>query len=193
MLGSSGDEASVGRIEYIELRDVGQAFQLGKYPINFHMVGTAHNSYIRGNSIYGSFNRGITLHGVQYLRVIENVVFKALGHTFFIEDAAETKNYLEGNLAIQTERTWSLLNSDQTPASFWITHPDNIFRGNRAAGSVANGFWFDPKPSAIGTSFDLNVCPENSPLGEFTNNVAHSNGLFGLRIFNSLVPRTNPC
>lgn len=45
----------------------------------------------------------------------------------------------------------------------------------------------------MGPSFDINVCPENSPLGEFTDNVAHSNGRYGLRIFHNLIPRTNPC
>ena len=45
----------------------------------------------------------------------------------------------------------------------------------------------------MGPSFDPNVCPENSPLGEFSNNVAHSNGIYGLRIFHNLIPRTYPC
>jgi hypothetical protein len=130
---------------------------------------------------------------VHYLRVIENVAFNVKGHNFFIEDAAETKNYLEKNLAIWTKKSWSLLNSDQTPASFWITHPDNIFRGNHAAGSDNYGFWFDTKPNPTGPSFDPNICPENNPLGEFTNNVAHSNGRYGLRIFHKLKPRTYPC
>jgi len=116
-----------------------------------------------------------------------------MGHTFFIEDAVETKNLLEENLAVLTRRSFSLLNTDQSPASFWITHPDNIFRGNRAAGSDNYGFWFDTKPNSMGPSFDPNVCPENSPLGEFSNNVAHSNGKYGLRIFHNLVPRKFPC
>jgi hypothetical protein len=92
-----------------------------------------------------------------------------------------------------TKKSWSLLNSDQTPASFWITHPDNIFRGNHAAGADNYGFWFDTKPNPTGPSFDPNVCPENSPLGEFTNNVAHSNGRYGLRLFHKLNPRLYPC
>lgn len=45
----------------------------------------------------------------------------------------------------------------------------------------------------MGPSFDINVCPENSKLGEFTNNVAHSNGRYGLRIFHNLIPREYPC
>lgn len=116
-----------------------------------------------------------------------------MGHTFFIEDAIETKNYLEENLAILTKASFSLLNTDQTPASFWITHPDNIFRGNHAAGSDRYGYWFDTKPNPMGPSFTPDVCPENSKLGEFTNNVAHSNGKYGLRIFHNLIPRLNPC
>lgn len=52
MVHSPGDESSVGRIEYIELKDVGQAFKLGRYPIHFHMIGTVHKSYVRGNAIH---------------------------------------------------------------------------------------------------------------------------------------------
>lgn len=123
----------------------------------------------------------------------ENVAYNTKGHTFFIEDAAETHNLLENNLAILTKKSWSLLNSDQTPASFWITHPDNILRGNHAAGADNYGFWFDTKPNPTGPSYDPNICPENSPLGEFSNNVAHSNGRYGLRLFHKLKPRTFPC
>jgi len=52
MIHSPGDESSVGRIEYIELKDVGQAFKLGRYPLHYHMIGTVHKSYVRGNAIH---------------------------------------------------------------------------------------------------------------------------------------------
>mmetsp|Transcript_29264 Transcript_29264/g.28392 ORF Transcript_29264/g.28392 Transcript_29264/m.28392 type:complete len:776 (-) Transcript_29264:1803-4130(-) len=116
-----------------------------------------------------------------------------MGHTFFVEDAIETKNYVDGNLAVLTMTSWSLLNTDQTPASFWITNPDNIFRNNHAAGSDRYGFWYDLQPHPTGGSFDPNICPINMKLGEFDNNVAHSNGRYGLRIFHGHVPRTYPC
>jgi hypothetical protein len=193
MIHGSTDSVYAARIEYVELYNVGQAFQLGRYPIHFHLVGAVHTSYVRGNAIHQSYNRGCTIHGVQFLRLIENVVFNAKGHNFFIEDAIETNNYLENNLAIWTKKSWSLLNSDQTPASFWITNPNNIFRGNHAAGSDNYGFWFDTKPTTTGPSYDPNICPENMPLGEFTNNVAHSNGRYGLRVFHKLLSRTYPC
>jgi hypothetical protein len=126
------------------------------------MIGTVHNSYIRGNAIHHTYNRAVTLHGVHYLRVIRNVAYATMGHVFFIEDAAETKNLIQENLAVLTKASFSLLITDQTPASFWITHPDNIFRGNHAAGSDRYGFWFDTKPNSMGPSYDLNICPENS-------------------------------
>ena len=66
-----------------------------------------------------------------------------MGHTVFIEDAAETKNYIAHNLVILTKASHSLLNTDSTPACFWITNPDNIFIGNHAAGSDRYGYWFD--------------------------------------------------
>lgn len=64
------------------------------------MIGTVHYSYIRGNSIHNTYNRAVTFHGVHYLRVMYNVAYKTMGHTFFIEDAVETKNYIVGNLAL---------------------------------------------------------------------------------------------
>jgi len=190
---ADGSETVIGRIEYVEFFNVGQGFQLGRYPIHFHLIGAVTQSYIRGNAIHQSYNRACTIHGVSFLRIINNVAYNTMGHTFFIEDAVETDNYLEHNLAILTKKSWSLLNSDQTPASFWITHPTNIFRNNHAAGADNYGYWFDTKAHPTGPSYDPNVCPEFSPLGEFTNNVAHSNGRYGLRLFHKLVPLTNPC
>jgi hypothetical protein len=39
MLSSPGDNSLTGRIAYIEVRQAGQAYFLGKYPIHFHMIG----------------------------------------------------------------------------------------------------------------------------------------------------------
>ena len=116
-----------------------------------------------------------------------------MGHAFFIEDGAETNNYLVRNLALRTRRSWSLLNTDQTPASFWITHPNNYFIDNHAGGSDRYGFWFDLQEHPTGPSADSSICPEFEKLGEFTGNVAHSNGRYGLRIFHRFTPVEVPC
>jgi hypothetical protein len=107
------------------------------------MIGNVHNSYVKGNSVHQSFNRAITLHGSNYLRVEENVIYNVKGHNIFIEDAVERNNYIYKNLIMRTKRSWSLLNTDQTPAGIWITNPDNIFIDNHAAGSDRYGYWFD--------------------------------------------------
>ena len=193
MLHAPGDEASVGRIEYAEFFDVGQAFQLGRYPIHFHMMGTMHKSYVRGNAVHQSYNRGTTIHGVHYLRVLHNVYYDCMGHTVFVEDAIETKNRVEYNLVVNPKPSFSLLNTDATPACFWITHPDNIFVGNHAAGGPRYGFWFDLQEHPIGPSARTDVCPVSEKLGEFRDNVAHSVGRYGLRIFHHHSPRTYPC
>lgn len=86
-----------------------------------------------------------------------------------------------------------MLNSDTTPATFWITNPDNIIRYNRAAGGARYGFWYDMPLHPGGPSFTLSVCPRGMKLGEFVGNVAHSYERYGLRIFHEHTPRQNPC
>lgn len=62
-----------------------------------------------------------------------------MGHSIFIENAIETENVIDGNLVIGTHASFSLLNSDMTPSSFWITHPNNAVKNNHAAGSDRYG------------------------------------------------------
>ena len=112
MMASPGDESVVGRIENCEFTDVGQAFKLGRYPIHFHMIGTVTQSYVKNNAIHQTYNRAITIHGVHYLTVQNNVAYKNMGHAIFIEDAAETKNLIIHNLVVDTRRSHSLLNTD---------------------------------------------------------------------------------
>ena len=63
-------------------------------------------------TIHQSYNRAFTMHGTSYLSLSENVVYEAMGHNFFIEDAAETKNYMYKNLVMKVMRSNSLLNTD---------------------------------------------------------------------------------
>lgn len=187
------DESCIGRILYTEFYNVGQAFKLGRYPIHFHMIGSVSKSLVKGNAIHQTYNRGITIHAVHYFNIIKNVIYNTMGHSIFVEDAIETENVIDGNLVISTHISWSLLNSDTTPASFWITHPNNILINNHAAGSDRYGFWYDLKANPINGSYTPTICPDHDKLGEFRDNVAHSNNQYGLRIWNKFVPTTNPC
>jgi len=192
-LHSEGDDSLVARLEYIELTDVGQAFKVGRYAVHFHMIGAVHKSYCKGFSTHTSFNRAFTMHGTHYLRISENVAYNVKGHTIFIEDAVEKKNTISRNLIMKTKRSWSLLNTDQTPACIWITSPDNNFIDNACGGSDRYAYWYDLQIHAMGPHANTNVCPENERVGEFRGNTAHSCGRYGLRIFHNMIPRKYPC
>ncbi len=102
----------------------------------------------------------------------------------------------------------TLLPSDNTVASYWITNPNNHYIDNVAAGSDQNGFWLSlpehPNGAHLGTEAALNTWPRRMPLGEFRGNVAHSNfdgfmfdrninedNTFGLA-GNAFMPRVDP-
>jgi len=58
-----------------------------------------------GCAIHTSNNRAINAHGCDGLNVTDNVVYKNMGHAFFIEDGVETNNTFVRNLgrAVQVE------------------------------------------------------------------------------------------
>ena len=110
------------------------------------MIGAVKKSYVRGNSIHNTYKRAIAIHGVHYLRILDNVAFETMGHTYFVEDGLETKNQITGNLGANTRELLVGLASDATPATFWYVNGDNYVEGNIAAGSSHYGHWFFPEP-----------------------------------------------
>ena len=198
-------------VEGVELHRMGQHMTLARYPIHWHINGDAQGQYIRNSAIHDTFNRCVTVHGTDNLRIENNVTYNNVGHCFFMEDGIETGNAFVRNLAIQTkchptmdcvptnlaangeidaenrqalrrasqsgENT--LLPSDNTVASYWITNPDNTYVDNVAAGSDETGFWFSlpehPNGAFLGTEVSQNTWPRRTPLREFRGNVAHSN------------------
>jgi hypothetical protein len=171
------------RIEGIEMTRVGQRGKLARYPIHWHMMGNAPGQYARGNSIWNSFSRCITVHGTHDVTVANNVCYDHAGHGYFLEDGIETGNTFSGNLGVLTRIPPAgkrLLPTDGAPATFWMTNPDNTWRGNVAAGSEGFGFWFALPEHPTGLSTTTSVWPQHVPLREFSGNVAHSNRLNGL-------------
>lgn len=182
-------DKGTARIEGVEFYRMGQKAKLARYPVHFHLGDDASGSYVKNNTIRKSFNRCVTLHATNGLLVQNNVAYDAIGHCFFFEDGIETGNVLEGNLGLLTKRPAAgemLLPSDNTPATFWITNPNNIIRNNVAAGSTDQGFWFalpeHPTGLSKNAANDANVWPRRTPLREFSGNTSHSNGSHGLFI-----------
>ena len=192
-------------VEGVEFNRMGQNLTLARYPIHWHLIGDAKGQYIRNAAIHDTYNRCVTVHGTNFVRVENNVTYNTVGHCFFLEDGIEHGNEYIRNLAIQTKCHTSkpcvptnlaasgeprmgtngqqskdvLLPSDNTVASFWITNPDNVYRDNVAAGSDANGFWVSlpehPNGKFEGTEISAKTWPRRTPFREFKGNVAHSN------------------
>jgi len=182
------------RLQDVEVRRSGQAFRLGRYSIHYHMASSGGlGSYVRSCSIHHTFNRAVAVHATDYVHVADNVAYDVMGHAFFLEDGNERHNVIEGNLGILTRKSHHMLNTDTTPATFWITNPDNVFRNNVAAGSARYGYWVRLLQSPEGPSFTTSMCPKFMPLGEFRGNAAHSNLRYGLRIFPEYYPNSEPC
>jgi cell migration-inducing and hyaluronan-binding protein len=192
-------------IDGVELNRMGQNLQLARYPIHWHLVGDGKGQYIKNASIHDTYNRCVTVHGTNDVRVENNVTYNTVGHCFFLEDGIEQGNQFVHNLAIQTKCHTSnpcvpttlaasgesiarkngqqskdvLLPSDNTVASYWITNPNNTYRDNVAAGSDSNGFWMSlpehPNGAFEGTDIAKATWPRNMSIREFKGNTAHSN------------------
>ena len=192
-------------VEGVEFNRMGQNLTLARYPIHWHLIGDAKGQYIKNSALHDTYNRCVTVHGTNFLRVENNVTYNTVGHCFFLEDGAEHGNEFVHNLGIQTKCHTSkpcvptnlaaagesragtngqaskdvLLPSDNTAATYWITNPDNTYRDNVAAGSDSNGFWMSlpdhPHGKFEGTEISANTWPRRTPFREFKGNVAHSN------------------
>jgi cell migration-inducing and hyaluronan-binding protein len=95
--------SSTVHVEGIELNRMGQNLTLARYPMHWHLVGDAKGQYIRNAAIHDTYNRCVTVHGTNFLRVENNVTYNTVGHCFFMEDGIEHGNEFVHNLAIQTK------------------------------------------------------------------------------------------
>ena len=95
---------------------------------------------------------------------------------------------MQSNLAVFVKASTSLQNDDITPAAFWITNANNTVVNNHAAGGSHFGFWYRMHEHPDGPSYDANYCPRHIPLGVFRNNTVHSQGWFGIWIFQEYHP-----
>jgi hypothetical protein len=185
-------------VDGVEMRRMGQAGSLGRYPFHWHLLSYANGSWlgdatghvIRNSAIWQSANRCIVVHATNGVQVQGNICQDIAGHAFFLEDAVERRNVIEGNLAlmIRSPTATRLLKAHEGPqfqggaSGFWLTNPDNTVRGNVAADAQGNGFWlaFPRKPT--GPSAAVALLPDRLPFGAFDDNVAHSNGQPGINL-----------
>ena len=200
MMAMSG---STMKVSGVELFRMGQHENLARYPIHWHLVGDTQGQYIENSAIHDTYSRCVTVHGTNNVRVENNVAYNNVGHCYFLEDGVEHGNQYVNNLGMLTKchptrpcsstnaivgtygggaqgqnATDQLLPSDNTASTFWITNPDNTYRGNVSAGSEATGFWIalpeHPTGKFEGTEISAKTWPRRMPFKEFSGNVAHS-------------------
>jgi cell migration-inducing and hyaluronan-binding protein len=197
---------STMKVSSVEFYRMGQHENLARYPIHWHLVGDTQEQYIQNSAIHDTYSRCVTVHGTNHIRVENNVAYNNVGHCYFLEDGIEHSNQYLNNLGILTRchtnracnstnavvgmyggtpgqngqgATDQLIPSDNTAATFWITNPDNTYRGNVSAGSEATGFWLafpeHPGGKFEGTEIAAKTWPRRMQMREFSGNVAHSN------------------
>lgn len=191
-------------VEGVEIYRGGQESLLARYPFHWHLLGgDAVGQYFNDSAVHDSFNRGITIHGTDNITVSNNFFYNTIGHTVFLEDGVEENNTITYNVVALTKRPapgTEVTPSDnqldeaqnRTPASYWITHPNNIVDHNVAAGGEGTGFWYIFPWERVGPSANLSYYDDKplayqSPMGSFNGNTVHSY-MNGWDIFDRLEP-----
>merc|ERR1719506_2999637 len=156
------------QISNIELKRMGQATRIARYPIHWHLAGDQgkFNSYAIGNSIWQGYQRCITVHGTWGTQVEDNVCYHTYGHAIYLEDAIEHNNRFVHNLVVSVRPGPMVCSDSQVgPSAFWITNPNNTFIDNLAVDIGTNvqgmGYWIisggeidkENSPAYMGTDF----------------------------------------
>ncbi len=96
-------------VEGVEFNRMGQNMTLARYPIHWHLIGDAQGQYIRNASLHDTYNRCVTVHGTNFVRVENNVTYNTVGHCFFLEDGIEHGNEFIRNLATPDQNAHTTL------------------------------------------------------------------------------------
>ena len=173
-------------ISDVEFRDLGQRGLMDRHPLLLDNTGVMLGNSIRSSSIHRSVNRGLVLKGsVSHLTIQSNVVFDTEGHGIALHGARH--NVLATNFVAKSKPTSGL---DEITANYHFTHPSNTITSNTAAGAHHSGFWFN---FASSDPLSGSQCPDQGTMGTVSNNVAYSNGYYGMWIYPQHVPRTIEC
>ncbi|XP_029999762.1 cell surface hyaluronidase isoform X2 [Sphaeramia orbicularis] len=128
-----GNFSSV-HLSHVELKNMGQQAEKGRYPLNFHMCsdvdqkgGYWEPTYVDGLSIHHSFSRCLTIHATNGLLVKNTVGYDTLGHCFFLEDGIEQRNTFYHNLGLLT-RPGTLLPTDRNE-TLCTSIKDKVYKG----------------------------------------------------------------
>ncbi|XP_056131096.1 cell surface hyaluronidase [Lampris incognitus] len=128
-----GNFSSV-HLSHVELKNMGQQGERGRYPLHFHMCGDVDQkggyrepTYVDGLSIHHSFSRCLSIHTTNGLLVKHTVGYDTFGHCFFLEDGIEQRNTFYHNLGLLT-RPGTLLPTERNE-TVCTSIKDNVYKG----------------------------------------------------------------
>lgn len=144
-----GNFSSV-HLSHVELKNMGQQGEKGRYPLHFHICGDVDRkggyrepTFVDGLSIHHSFSRCLTIHATNGLLVKNTVGYDTLGHCFFLEDGIEQRNTFYRNLGMLT-RPGTLLPTDRNE-TLCTSIKDKVYKGHTPSPSTeckaVSTFW----------------------------------------------------
>lgn len=186
----------------VELTNLGRTAVEGRYPLHFHVPGTAPELVAKDNALHHNHNRGVVMHAVNNMTVESNLCFRTKGHCFMTEDGGEQYNLVRNNVGVLPDPldfgcenshevhdpnfTCAQRSEDRGANAFWVSNPNNFYDGNVGI-AVGNAFFmetrhvrgvtrrlFPQEAAKVGRNFNIK---SEVPLAQFTNNVAHSSGM----------------
>lgn len=175
-------------LQGVEFRGLGQAGQIARYPLHWHLHGSVRTSppVAQFLSIWRTQQRCVVVHGTSDVTLRDLTCALIPGHAVFLEDGAERGTTLDRILVADVRvPDQPLLASDRVPAAFWIQHPDNTLTHNHAAGGAGHGFWYALPRCSTGLSQGQMCGQRSAPLGRFEDNVAHGQRRNGLHVDDS--------
>jgi hypothetical protein len=187
---------SSAQVAGVEFRRCGQRRAMGRYPFHWHMLSyTAANSagqgggeflgdaaegsqFIRNCAIWGSENRGVTIHGTCGVTVSNVFAVDVKGHAFFLEDGSEMRNTITDCVAMKVRAPAAanrLKVHDGEASGFWFTNPVNVISKNSASDCDGRGFWNTFANVCFGLSRHATVNPGANVILLHEDNVGHGN------------------
>jgi hypothetical protein len=187
---------SAAQVTGVEFRRCGQRQAMGRYPFHWHMLSwTAANAqgvgggtflgdvlpgahWLRNCAIWGSENRGVTVHGTCGVTVDGVAVVDCKGHAFFLEDGSEQRNTITNCIAMRARDPGAATRikvHDSEASGFWLTNPDNTITHNSGSDCAGRGLWNTYADSPFGLSRNAAMHPSYLTVLQHEDNVGHGN------------------
>ena len=183
-------------IENVRFLNVGQAYNLGAFPIFYRDVRTMFKSYFRSNAIENGFNRAIALQSSSNILISDNFIYKIYGNAISTMQGSEIYNKIYNNLIMKIGYSYYKIDyRDYDVAGIMLLNPENYLIGNHVSDSQDNGisFVFESSPKNF---YSTSICPVGSRLLAFEDNYIHGIDNVGFNVdasYDSWKPRVKSC